>query len=91
VRDGLAVTAFAARRLDVSHTQRPRYRSEILKQALFFDRASDFQNNTLGTRIETVLHVVFQADHAFVSTEEQRTHISMGPRNMRKERIGHPQ
>ena len=68
---GLVVTAFAARRLDVSHRLQ-------LQKALNCWPGSDFRKN-VGMRIETLLHIALKvlSVHATVSTDEKREQFSM--------------
>ena len=55
-RCGLAVAAFAARRLDIAH--RRGCRAGISKSFVFY-LMSDFQKRNIETRLKTILHIVF--------------------------------
>jgi len=78
----LAVTAFAARRLNVS--RRRQWRTEILKGCNFLYSVR-FPKRNVGSRIETILHIVLksQVDRACFHA---RVPNSVGRFNKKKER-----
>lgn len=76
-RDGLTVTSFAARRVDV--TLRLKFR-----RALIVHRESNFRKQNDGTRVETIL-CKFQAI-ALLSMDENAVQISTEKWNKKKER-----